>query len=32
MVEIDRQGGGVACEGCGKEPSRIARLDPNERN
>ena len=32
MVEIDRQGGRVACEGCGKEPSRIVRLDPSERN
>ena len=32
MAEIDRQGGRVACEGCGKEPSRIARLDPSERN
>ena len=25
MAEIDRQGGHVACERCGKEPSRIAR-------
>ena len=32
MAEIDRQGGRVACEGCGKEPSRIVRLDPSERN
>jgi len=31
MTEIDRQGGRVACEGCGKEPSRIVRLDPSER-
>ncbi len=29
MVEIDRHGGKVACEGCGKVPSRIARVDPN---
>jgi hypothetical protein len=25
MVEIDRHGGHIACEGCGKEPSRIVR-------
>ena len=25
MVEIDRHGGTVACEGCGKQPSRIVR-------
>lgn len=25
MVEIDREGGHVACEGCGKEPRRIVR-------
>jgi hypothetical protein len=25
MVEIDRHGGKVACEGCGKSPSRIVR-------
>ena len=25
MVEIDRHGGQVACEGCGKEPRRIVR-------
>lgn len=24
-AEIDRQGGGIHCEGCGKEPSRIVR-------
>ena len=31
MVEIDRQGGRVACEGCGKEPSRIVRLTPERK-
>jgi hypothetical protein len=25
MVEIDRAGGHVACDGCGKEPRRIVR-------
>jgi hypothetical protein len=25
MKEIDRQGGHVACEGCGREPRRIVR-------
>jgi len=30
MVEIDRVGGRVACEGCGKEPRRIARVTQTE--
>lgn len=29
VIEIDRHGGSVACEGCGKVPSRIVRVDPN---
>ena len=32
MVEIDREGGRVACEGCGKEPRRIVRVTEKERN
>jgi hypothetical protein len=31
MAEIDREGGRVACEGCGKEPRRIVRVIPTER-
>ena len=32
MVEIDREGGHVACEGCGKEPRRIVRVTEKGRN
>jgi len=32
MAEIDRVGGTVACEGCGKEPQRIVRVTPTERS
>ncbi len=32
MAKINSQVGRMACEGCSKEPSRIARLDPRERN
>jgi hypothetical protein len=32
MAEIDREGGQVACESCGKEPSRLVRLTDKGRN
>jgi hypothetical protein len=32
MVEIDREGGRVVCEGCGKEPRRIVRVTEKGRN
>jgi hypothetical protein len=32
MAEIDRVGGRVACEGCGKEPRRIVRVTPIGRS
>lgn len=32
VVEIDRVGGHVACEGCGREPQRIVRVTPTERS
>jgi hypothetical protein len=32
MVEIDREGGHVACEGCGRELRRIVRVTEKGRN